>query len=305
MNLGLANGRSFYFLLLIVLSGLPMTSAIASPVDFAELLARDRPTTPYHLHYGNEPDQFGELWLPATSELHPVVVMIHGGCWQENLPGLELMDYIADDLRRNNIAVWNIEYRRLGVRGAGYPGTFLDIGNGVDYLRQIAETYKLDLSQVVFLGHSAGGHLALWAAARHRLPPKSALYINNPLAVKAVVSLAGISDLATYHDTGPEACGGPSTIDHLISAPGHTGSIAYSDTSPASLLPLGVEQLVASGELDPIVPARFGGLYGNAAQQAGDNVDITNIPYTGHFEFIDPKSKAWAQIKSYLLDRLR
>ena len=274
--------------------------AKAAPISYSDLLDRERPVATKKLAYGTAPDQFGELWIPDRPGLHRVVVLIHGGCWLEDLPGVELMAYMAEDLRRGGFAVWNIEYRRLGHPGSGYPGTFLDIANGMDYLRRIADADKLDLSHVIIIGHSAGGHLGLWAAARARINPASPLYGDNPLAVKAVVTLAGINDLAAYRDHGPSACGGPETIDRLIDTQGRPDQDIYADTSPAALLPLGVEQVIVSGSLDPLVPARFGSDYGTAAKTAGDRVKIQEIANAGHFDLIDPRSGAWAKIKGVL-----
>jgi acetyl esterase/lipase len=293
--------RSLLIALFCVLAMVPPVMA----TDYNELLSRDRPTANYRFAYGNQPEQFGELWLPGTSGTYPVVIMIHGGCWQSALPGLELMDYIADDLRRSGIAVWNIEYRRLGDDGGGYPGTFLDVANGVDYMRQIAPAYNLDLSRVVIMGHSAGGHLGLWAAARRRISPESPLYSKYPLPVKTVITLAGINDLAAYRARGSGACGEPGVIDQLIDAPGHTGPSAYADTSPAALLPIGVKQIVVYGGLDPIVDSAFGRNYAKLAQNAGDKAKTLDIPGAGHFELIDPQSGAWGQIKRALFNQFQ
>jgi len=117
------------------------------------------------------------MTLPQREGRLPVVVMIHGGCWL-GFFGLGLMDGLVKDLQAHGIAVWNVEYRRLGEVGGGYPGTYLDIGRAVDALRSIAKRNALDLSKVVVIGHSAGGHLALWAAARKRLPKDSPLSLS-------------------------------------------------------------------------------------------------------------------------------
>jgi len=268
----------------------------AAPISFADLLARPRPAPSQVIHYGAGPEQFGQLWLPSTRGPHPVVVMIHGGCWLASLPGVELTAPVAEDLMRRGIAVWNLEYRRLGDRGGGYPGTFEDIGRGVDRLRALAVADHLDLRHVVIVGHSAGGQLALWAAARRRLMGRERLSGADPLPVSGVVSLAGVADLAAYRASGPGACGEPETIDRLVGAPRRTAPGAYADTSPAAMLPIGVRQTVVSGALDPIVPARFGEAYSAKARAAGDPARSVVIPQAGHFELIDPTSPAWRRI---------
>jgi acetyl esterase/lipase len=283
----------------VVIIGCPLLQA--SPISFSDLLRRERPVATQHIAYGKQPAQFGELWLPEGPGPHPVLVMIHGGCWQAALPGVELMAYIAEDMSRSGFAVWNLEYRRLGTPGAGYPGTFLDIADGMDYLRILKETYALDLSHVVVTGHSAGGQLALWAAGRNRLKQSSALYRENPLPVQGVVTLAGINDLAAYSADGPSACGGPRTIAQLVGREQRVEHDVYADTSPAAMLPLQVKQAIISGDLDPIVPARFGTAYAAKAKAAGDNVEVLTLKDAGHFELIDPASAAWAEIKKILL----
>jgi acetyl esterase/lipase len=274
-----------------------------TPITFSQLLAQPRAAADRRIAYGPDGLQFGELWLPSGQGRHPVIVLIHGGCWRADLPGLELMDYMAADLRDRGYAVWNLEYRRIGHPGGGYPGTFQDIATGLDHLRTIAPQYRLDLRKVAVSGHSAGGHLALWAAARDRLPSGSPLRASDPLPIRGAVSLAGIADLDSYRQTGPDACGGPSTIDGLVGIQQPQGRNVYADTSPPALLPLGDRQVVISGALDQIVPPRFGQDYATAAAASGDPARSIVVEGAGHFELIDPTSAAWAQVAD-AFDRL-
>jgi len=278
----------------------PLATAIAGPISYTDLLARPRPDATEHVHYGDAPSQFADLWLPNGSGLHPVLVLMHGGCWRSDLPGLELMAYAAEDFRQHGIAVWNVEYRRIGEPGGGYPGSFEDIANAVDWLRKLANAKRLDLRNVVAVGHSAGGHLALWAAARRRLPKSSLLYRDHPLPIKAIVSLAGIGDLSTYRASGPPACGGSRVIDLLDGTASRGPWDVFKDTSPAEMLPIGVPQAIVSGALDPIVPAAFGRAYAAKATAAGDPVQEITISDAGHFELIDPKSSAFEEIRSII-----
>lgn len=282
-----------------------LSPAVAAPISFTDLLARPRPAATVHIHYGSAPSQFADLWLPGGNGSHPVVAMLHGGCWRADLPGVELMAYAAEDLRRHGIAVWNIEYRRLGEAGGGYPGMFEDVAAAVDWLRKIAVGDGLDLKNVVAVGHSAGGHLALWASARPRLPKASVLRHGTPLPIKAVVSLAGIDDLAAYRAAGPPACGGPRVIDLLDGMASRGPWDVFTDTSPAEMLPLGVPQTIVSGALDPIVPAPFGRAYAAKAKAAGDPVQEITLADAGHFELIDPQSSAFERIRSIIAQYLK
>lgn len=286
------------FLLAFALIGAGVVAAGASSgtISYTDLLSRPQPEPTLTQHYGAAPHQFAELFMPQGRGPHRVIVLIHGGCWLAEIPGTPLMDYIAADLQQRGYAVWNIEYRRIGDEGGGYPGTFQDVAAALDSLREIAPRYELDLTHVIAVGHSAGGQLALWAAARPHLPKGSALIQPNPLPIADVVSLAGIDDLEAYRQSGPAACGGPQTIDALVGPVTGTHENVYADTSPARLLPIGVPQTIVSGALDPIVPQNFGRAYAAKAKAAGDTVQDVMLPGAGHFELIDPKSDAWKSI---------
>lgn len=261
------------------------------PISFSDLLARPRQPPDAKIAYGPGAQQFGELWLPKGQGAFPVVVLVHGGCWQADLPGTELMDYLAADLRGRGYAVWNVEYRRIGHPGGAYPGTFLDVAAGIDHLREIAGSRRLDLDRIVLVGHSAGGHLVDWAAARTGLPRTSPLWTADPLPVKGVVGLAGIDDLEAFRATGPDRCGGPQTIDDLVSATARPGQDVYADTSPARLPAPAAEVVVISGALDPIVPPSFSPPFAARWQAKG-----IKIEGAGHFELIDPTSAAWKTV---------
>lgn len=268
--------------------------ADARPISFSELLERPRESADHRLAYGAGELEYGELWLPEGEGPHPVVVMIHGGCWLADLPGTQLQDYLAADLKARAIAVWNLEYARIGHANGGYPGTFADIAAGVDHLRALAGTHDLDIDRLVFVGHSAGGHLALWAAGRGRLPEDSVLHQDDPLIPDGVVTLAGINDLSDYRAYGPGRCGEPGTVDRLLEGTPHAD--VYADTSPPALLPIGVDQVVVSGGLDDIVPAVLGERYVLLARESGDTAQLVLEPEAGHFELIDPHAPAWPVI---------
>lgn len=201
--------------------------------------------------YGPDSSQHGELRLPVGSGPHPVAVLIHGGCFRAG--SLRYLGQMGDALESKGVATWNIEYRRLGEPGAGWPGTYLDVARGIDHLRTIAAEHALDLRRVVVVGHSAGGHLAMWSAARARLPAASPLYVPNPLTVRGVVNLAGPVDM-TVHIREYETLCRDTVITKLLGGTPSSVPERYAHASPKALLPLGVPQLVVIGTYEDFVP---------------------------------------------------
>jgi acetyl esterase/lipase len=167
----------------------------AGLLKWPDLLTRPRPEPDATVRYGEAALQVVDVWLPKRSGRHPVVVLIHGGCWQSEVADRRIMNWIADDLRKRGIAVWNIDYRGVDRAGGGYPGTFADVAAAADALREHAAQYKLDLSSVVALGHSAGGHLALWLAGREERG-----YAPFSIAVEIVAPGASVQDLEGLSD---------------------------------------------------------------------------------------------------------
>lgn len=234
--------------------------------------------------YGAHPGQFGDLFLPATPGPHRVLVLIHGGCWRAG-HGLEPLGQLAQAIADHGVAVWSIEYRRLG-DGGGWPQTFLDAGAALDHLRALAREHALDLHHVVTAGHSAGGHLALWLAARVKLPAHSPLYMPDPLPVCGVVSLAGIPDLTTAALLN--VCDG--AIEELLGGTPAQQGERHADASPAARTPLGVPHMHLHGREDDIVPLTLVEQYVTVAAQAGDQATLEVMPDAGHFELIDART---------------
>jgi acetyl esterase/lipase len=250
-----------------------------------DLLDRPRPSPSTTISYGADPLQVVDLFLPQGPGPHPVVVMVHGGCWQSDVADRTIMSWIADDLTRHGIAVWNIDYRGVDRPGGGYPGTFQDVAAAADALRMHAGRYNLDLSRIVATGHSAGGHLALWLAARPRLPAESPLRTANPLPIHAVVSLGGLPDLEEAARPPGSGCG--TQVIAMI------GGGRFAETSVPRLAPLGVPQVLINGMQDGIIPTAYAEGYAAPMRAAGDRVRVRMIDRTGHVELIAPETAAW------------
>ena len=204
---------------------------------------------------------------------------------------------MADALKADGIATWNIEYRRLGQPGAGWPGTYLDVAHAIDYLPEIAQKYQLDLNRVAIVGHSAGGHLAMWAAARSRVPAASALHTNKPLRVRGVMDLAGPLDL-TAHIKEYETLCRDSVVTSLMGGTPQTVPEHYAQASPIKLVPLGIPQVLIIGEHEDFVPSDLVAAYVKSAAQAGDSVRMTVIPKVGHFEIASPHAATWPVVEA-------
>jgi acetyl esterase/lipase len=248
------------------------------------------------ISYGEAPSQKIELFLPPPNAenpdaLRPVVVLIHGGCWQQKVAGIELVRPAAGGFLEKGFAVWSITYRRIDEEGGGYPGTYQDVGKAIDLLREHAEAKKLDLNRVAFWGHSAGGHLALWAAGRHKLPANSPLKTDNPLRPRGVVSVGGFGSLQKWETEIRTICGAD-TVPKL--APGETEA-RFADTSPDRLLPTGVPVVMLHGVFDYVAFPAMGLDHAQDGRKAGDRVDIQIAPVAGHFEVIAPGTAAFAQ----------
>jgi acetyl esterase/lipase len=262
----------------------------------------------HRVHYGSGPLQFGDLRLPQTSGRHPVAVVIHGGCWKSRhgdlIADLQNTAALSSALTSFGIATWNIEYRRIDNPGGGWPGTFADVAHAIDYVRVLAQAYPLDVTRVVIIGHSAGGHLGTWAAARHRLPQHSPLFSKEPLRVEGVVNLAGPADLKSFLPMQSEVCGEP-VITHLLGGSPSEVPERYRQASPSHLLPIRVQQVLITGAQDNVVPPWLGQKYAEEAKKVGDDVSFVVVDNASHFEVIAPGSVAWPQVEQAVLSMMK
>jgi acetyl esterase/lipase len=243
-------------------------------LDFADVQKLPPAPAGRRIAYGSMPDQFGDLRVPKGRGPHPVVVLIHGGCWLESI-NLDHLGHLAAALTADGYATWSIEYRRADTRGGGWPGTFDDVLAGVDHLSKIAVEAGIDRKSVVIAGHSAGGQLALWVASQRRD------------SVAGVVSLSGVPDL---RGAASSVCGG--VIPRVVGREEN-----YAKASPIELLPLGVPQWIVTATFDDIVPSKWAEQYTVAARNKGDRVQLVTIPDAGHFELIVPTTPAYGQVR--------
>ena len=241
------------------------------------------------LKYGDEPFQFGDLYVPADEKRHPVVILIHGGFWRA-VYDLSLMTKLAQDLAARGDR--SVEYRISPCRKQWrrLAGNVLDVAQATDYVMRIADHYDLDPHQVVALGHSAGGHLALWLATREKQAQDWGLAPGDaPLTLSGVVSLAGAMDLEQVWQLG---LGNDAVVELLDGSPDDVPE-RYTMASPCEHLPLGIEQVLIHGTEDDSVPLVVSQEYADRARQLGDTVKLIKLVGGNHFVVIDPASTAW------------
>lgn len=209
--------------------------------------------------------------------------------------GRNQMIAIAGDLAGYGFAVWNLEYRRLGAPAGGWPGTFDDVVTGIEHLASlVANGVDLDLTRVTVVGHSAGGQLALWAAARQRAGWPDAA--TPRVRIAAVVGQAPVADLIRAYDLGV----GGSVVAELLGGAPTDQSARYQAVSPLALLPLGVPQFLIHGTADDVVPIEITRTYTQAARTAGDRVEFQELTGAGHMEYLDPSSGAHLALRRWL-----
>ncbi len=282
--------RFVLFVVLATTGSAALAGERADLLTAADLRNFENPPADARIHYGDHPLQFGDLRVPPGKGPHPVAVFIHGGCWLAEY-NITHSSKLTAALARDGIATWSLEYRRVGDVGGGWPGTFQDVGRGADHLRSIAEEYDLDLNRVIVMGHSAGGHLALWLAARSRLPAEAPINSTDPLAVRGVLALGPAPDLKFLH--GTKVCG--HVIDRLMGGSPEQFPDRYRWGDPVQLAPDGVRQVLIIGKHDDAW-APPGLRYYRAARARGDDIRMIEAPESGHFEMIDPDSTTWTLV---------
>jgi acetyl esterase/lipase len=223
------------------------------------------PAADARLVYGPQPLQFGDLRLPASDGPFPLLVVVHGGYWKANW-NLIHAGHLCVDLAARGIATWNVEYRRVGDVGGGWPATAEDVGRALAFTAELAMRYSLDLDRVALLGHSAGGHLALCNA--------------NRIPLRAVFAVAAVCDV----EASVERRGGEGAAAAFL------GGAPAADASPLRRAPLGVPTILVHGTADETVPFEDSVRY---AEAAGDEARLVRLEGAGHFEPVDPQAAEW------------
>lgn len=262
------------------------TSGYLWALGHLHALCTHPPTT---VPYGDHDAQIGDLRLLTTPPRAPVVVLVHGGFWRHEW-GRDLMDGLAPDLSRRGYGTWNIEYRRVGPTGGGWPRTGHDVVRAVTRLAALAAD-RVDLDRVVLLGHSAGAQLALRAAEQlrtHHRPPA------------LVVSLSGVFDLEAAVREGV----GWGSVEAFVGGGPDEVPEAYRAAAPIAHLPLGVPQLLVHGTGDAHVPPAQSEVFQRASAAAGDAVELITADGADHFALIDPSTSAWATTVAAIEDRV-
>lgn len=267
-----------------------------------DIQTRPAPPADERLAYGDDPSQFGDLRLPKSRGPHPLVVVLHGGWWHSEAD-LGYMGHLAAALASQGMATWNVEFRRLGATGGGWPYTFLDVADAVDHVAALARRFPIDTSRIALVGHSSGGHLAMWVAGRRNVAPSSGIYRPPRSTVGGVICVAGAVDLRMAQSLGfrDGFTNRPVVEDLLGGSPDHVPE-RYRAASPTELLPLGVPQVLLHGTSDEITPIAVTERYLSAARISHDRVTYIRIAGADHFDPIDPESRAFSYVRDAALD---
>ncbi len=255
-------------------------------IDESEgVLDRPAPGPDFTRAYGTDPNQLIDVHLPPESAApRGFVVFVHGGYWRAKYDRVHARSAIAA-LIADGYLVASVEYRRVGQPGGGWPGTLEDALAGIAAAVELGAELGFDAAQPVVAGHSAGGHLALWAS--HRLGPDQ---IGGVLALAPVVGLDAMQRAGVGNGAMADLLrGGPDEVPER-----------YREADPAVNLPIGVPVVVVHGSLDTVVPTEYGRAFVRAALASGDDVTLVELPDIQHFGLIDPLSSAWSDVSEGL-----
>ncbi len=260
------------------------------------------PPPPFDLRisYGSDPSQFAELRFPIGKGPFPLLFVVHGGFWQ-SVYDLSHIGHLCAAFTSTGVITCSIEYRRIGNPGGGWPGTFQDISlASSNILQDLSNDSRFDQTRTVIIGHSAGGHLALWLVGSHRISKGSPLHSDLRQAIPSAVSLAGVSDLRLAWKQKL----GHGIVTRLIGGTPEEHPDRYDAGSPIELLPTGARQILVHGTADDTVPFSQSEAYVEKAEKLGDRPTLVRLQGIGHYEMIDPESEAWPTVAEAVMSLL-
>lgn len=258
----------------------------------SDILERQPPKFDKRITYGPDPNQFAEIRFPKGRGPFPVLFMIHGGFWQ-SVYDLKHTGLLCADLTSRGIVTCNLEYRRIGDPQGGWPGTFQDISLAANEIpKLVAFDSRADTRRIVVMGHSAGGHLALWLVSRHRIPNGSPLHDAKKSPFVNAMSLSGVSDLrAAWRQQL-----GHGIVASLMDGSPDKHPERYDAASPIELLPNDANTILIHGTADDVVPVSQSKDYAQKAIRLAEKCKFVKLEGIGHFELIDPESNVWSTI---------
>lgn len=247
-----------------------------------DIFSAKPPDPDARLAYGDDANQFVDVRIPDGKGPHPVVFFIHGGYWREKYD-LTYAGHLCAALKKAGIATWNIEYRRVGNAGGGWPGTFEDVRSAFRsmYSSSHSQALRLDTKRLCVAGHSAGAQLALCLAAFEK-------------SVQHVFSLAGVLDL----QRGWELHLSNDAVSNFLGGSPAEVPEHYREASPIERPIPHVVQKLVHGDSDDSVPYEISKRYFDAKKKAGEKVELITLEKTGHFDIVDPDSAVWPKMLS-------
>ena len=249
-----------------------------------DILTLPAPKADARISYGSNGNQFVDLRRPKESGPHSLVLAIHGGYWRAKYD-LVYMGHLCAALTAKGITTANLEYRRVGNAGGGWPGTFADVRAAYQFLLQSAQQNSFDTKRVVAIGHSAGGQLALCLAAHEP-------------GVRAAISLAGVIDLQRAYELH---LSNDAVVEFLGGTPAAVAD-HYREADPMKLA-IRARQWLVHGAADDVVPPSFSRDY--ARTKAKENIRLAEIAGAGHFDVVDPRSPAWKDVESAVMEAVK
>jgi acetyl esterase/lipase len=263
----------------------------------SNILHRTSPPFDNRSWYGRDPSQFVEFRFPKGRGPFPLLFVIHGGFWQMQYD-LSHVGHLCTALTARGIITCNVEYRRIGSPGGGWPGTFQDVSLATrSTLQTMGPDPRFDRARTAVIGHSAGGHLALWLVGSHQISKTSQLHNDQRQDIGGAISLAGVSDLRLAWEQRL----GRGIVTRLMGGTPDEHPDRYDAGSPIELLPTGSRHILVHGTNDDTVPISQSEAFVEKAEKLGDRSTLVRLEDVGHYELIDPESATWPAVVGAIL----